>query len=86
MRFLKGEDLLVHYKVPEAEFFVQSFCGVCGSAMPSLGKDRGIAVIPFGSLDDDPGRSAEHHIFAGSKAHWYEIADDMPQFEAMRTS
>ncbi len=86
VRFLNGEELLVHYKVPEAEFFIQTFCRVCGSVMPSLKKDRSIAVIPLGSLDDDPGRGADDHIFAGSKAPWYEIADDLPQFDAMRTN
>ena len=86
VRFLKGEDLLVYYKVPQAEFFAQTFCGVCGSGMPSLKKDRGIAGVPLGSLDDDPGRGADEHIFTGSKAPWYEITDDLPQFYEIPTS
>jgi hypothetical protein len=86
VRFLKGEDLLVHYKVPEAEFFTQTFCRLCGSGMPSLKKDRGVAVIPLGSLDDDPCRGADNHICTSSKAHWYEIADDLPQFDEMPNS
>lgn len=86
VRFLNGEELLVHYKVPKAKFFIQTFCRVCGSGMPSLRKDRSIAVIPLGSLDDDPGRGADGHIFAGSKAPWYEITDDLPQFDARRTN
>ena len=85
VRFLKGEDLLVHYKLPEARFFGQTFCRVCGSGMPRLSQERGIAGIPLGSLDDDPGRGADDHIFTGSKAPWYEIAGDLPQHEEMPT-
>jgi hypothetical protein len=33
----------------------------------------------MGSLDDDPGRGPDHHIFTGSKAPWFEIADKLPQ-------
>ena len=38
-------------------------------------------VSPFGSLDDDPGRGSDDHIFTGSMAPWYTIADDLPQFD-----
>ena len=40
-----------------------------------------IAVIPMGALDDDPGRHADDHIFVGSAAPWYTIADALPRFE-----
>ena len=36
---------------------------------------------PFGSLDDDPGRGADDHIFVASKAPWHEITDDLPRFD-----
>jgi hypothetical protein len=36
--------------------------------------------IRLGLLDDDPGRRALCHFWAGSKAPWYEIADGLPQF------
>ena len=49
-----------------------------GRALP----ERKIAVIPLGSLDDDPGRGAQEHIYTGSKAPWYEITDGLPRFEA----
>ena len=45
-------------------------------------RDRGFAIIPFGSLDDDVGVQPQRHIFVGSKAPWFEITDDLPQFEA----
>jgi len=49
--------------------------------MPSLDAARGIAVVPLGSLDDDPGRGADDHIFVRSMAPWYAITDDLPRFD-----
>ncbi|MDP6564758.1 MAG: GFA family protein [Alphaproteobacteria bacterium] len=83
LRFLKGEDLLAHYKVPEAKSFTSVFCRICGAGMPRLREETGTAMVPFGSLDDDPGRGAVDHIFTGSKAPWYDITGDLPQFDEM---
>ena len=79
LRFTRGGNGLVSYKVPEARFFMQVFCPDCGSPMPRIDRERGLAIVPMGSLDDDPGVRPQRHIFVGSKAPWYEIADDLPQ-------
>ncbi|MEE8165137.1 MAG: GFA family protein, partial [Myxococcota bacterium] len=34
-----------------------------------------------GLFDDDPGVKPALHMFVGSKAPWWEIGDDLPQFE-----
>lgn len=81
--FIQGEDNLTQYKVPEAEFFTQVFCKTCGSKMPRLDPGRGIAVIPFGSLDDDPDAKPVDHIYVDYKAKWHEITDDLPIFGEM---
>ncbi|MEM7120077.1 MAG: GFA family protein [Pseudomonadota bacterium] len=81
--FVRGEDKLVTYKLPEAKSFAQTFCSRCGSAMPRVNKEAGYAAIPFGSLDDDPGRGADDHIYTSSKAVWYDIEDDLPQYVAL---
>jgi hypothetical protein len=77
-RFLRGEKLLGAWKVPEAERFTQVFCSRCGSPQPA-----GIlrAVIPAGTLDDDPGPVPGIHIFTGSKSSWFPIRDALPQYE-----
>lgn len=80
VRFVRGEDLLTSYKVPEAKFFSHTFCRVCGSSMPRLDSGRQIAVIPMGSFDDDPGVRPQSHIFVDSKATWDDILDDLPAF------
>jgi hypothetical protein len=81
VRFTRGAELVASYKVPEARFFTQDFCRRCGSPVPRLDRERNFAVVPMGTLDDDPGISPQAHIFVGSKAPWYEIADGLPQYE-----
>ncbi len=80
--WLRGEDLVQSYKVPEAKFFANCFCGACGSKVPRVDPSRGLAVVPAGSLDHDPGARPGMHIFVGSKAPWHEIADALPRHEA----
>ena len=80
-RWLRGEDQLASYKVPEAERFTQWFCRTCGGKVPGVNVPRQRVVVPAGSLDDDPGAREELHIFVGSKAPWFEIADGLPQHQ-----
>ena len=81
-RWLRGEELLASYKVPEAERFTQTFCRTCGSKMPRVDRERKRVGLAAGSLDDDPGAREELHVFVGSKAPRYDIPDDLPQHEA----
>lgn len=81
LRFTRGEELLVTYKVPEARHFKHAFCRTCGSSMPRKDAERGIAIVPMGSLDDDPGVRPGSHIYVGSRAPWDPITDGLPQFE-----
>ena len=81
-RWLRGEELVVSYKLPEAERFTQAFCRTCGAKVPHVSVQRGRVAVPAGSLDDDPGAREALHIFVGSKAPWYEIADGLPQHVA----
>jgi hypothetical protein len=82
-RFTRGEAQIVEYKVPEAQHFTNAFCGNCGSATARVSRERGFVVVPAGSLDTDPHIQPLGHIFVGSKANWFDITDDMKQFEAM---
>ena len=79
-RWLRGEELVASYKVPEAKTFTHSFCSVCGGGVPRVSVERSRVVIPSPGLDDDPGARPELHIFVESKAPWHEISDDLPQY------
>lgn len=63
----------------------RAFCRRCGSAL-SFEADGDAFVYPnAGSLDDaGAGLALRSHIHTGSKAAYYEIADNLPQFDAER--
>lgn len=57
------------------------FCGECGSpliskrdAMPEVVRVR------VGTLDTPLAHGPQAHIYVGSKADWYEIHDELPQY------
>jgi hypothetical protein len=60
-------------------------CGVCGSLLFSVVRDGAYVHVAMGSLVDAPSIQPTKHIFVGSKAPWFEIADDLPQFEEYAT-
>jgi hypothetical protein len=73
-----GEELLRGWESSPGVH--RMFAGCCGSplykrreAVPAL------LAIRLGSLDSDPGQTAEAHIFVSSKAPWVEIRDGLPQ-------
>jgi hypothetical protein len=88
--WLQGEELLTYYEATPG--YRRGFCRVCGSpvlnraephsrlaiAHPPTLSEFGIALA---TLDDDPGVRPESHIFVGSKAPWFDITDDLPQYE-----
>ena len=79
-RFLRGEDLIQSYQPPGGGYS-PTFCRVCGSSAPWVVQERRLVLVPAGLLDDDPGVRPALHMFVGSRAPWWEITDDLPQFE-----
>ncbi len=56
------------------------FCTLCGSRLPIVMEEYQHVAVPAGLLDDDPGIRPALHIWVGSKAPWFDICDDLPQF------
>ena len=56
-------------------------CARCGSLLFSIVRDGEYVHVALGSLADPPSLRPTKHIFVGSKAPWFEITDDLPQFE-----
>jgi hypothetical protein len=54
---------------------------VCGSLLYSLVRDGQYVHVALGSLVDAPTTRPSCHIFVGSKAPWFTITDDLPQYE-----
>lgn len=76
--YTRGAEVLQLFTLPEAPRFSYAFCSACGSSLPRPA--AGPVGIPMGTLDDDPGLRPQLHIFVGSKAPWFEITDDLPQY------
>ena len=55
-------------------------CRTCGSFLYSVVRDGAFVHVAMGSLVDDPTIQPSEHIFVGSKASWYPIHDDLPQY------
>ena len=56
-------------------------CAQCGSFLFSVVRDGAFVHVAMGSLTDAPAIRPTKHIFVGSKAAWFEITDDLPQFD-----
>jgi hypothetical protein len=81
LRWLGGAELAESFDIPDAKDFTVYFCRVCGSPLPPPAESDAYVVIAAGPLDADPRARERMHIFTGSKAPWYEIADDLPQYD-----
>jgi hypothetical protein len=56
-------------------------CGICGALLFSVVRDGAYVHVGLGSLVDTPSIRPTEHIFVGSKAHWFEITDQLPRFD-----
>lgn len=65
-----------------SEFARRGFCGECGSSLFWQPDQQDSTGILAGSLDTPTGLKTIGHIFVGEKFDFYEITDDVPQFEA----
>ena len=80
-RLIRGKELLRKYKNEAG--VVRAFCMRCGSSLFGKPFDEpgpGFDTIYVGVLDDDPGVRPMMHFYTKSKASWFEITDDLPQF------
>lgn len=77
---VKGAEFLSTY---ESEAGVQRiFCSKCGS--PIIGRRENAPEtvrVRIGTLNTPLKTKASGHIFVGSKAEWYEIHDEIPQYQ-----
>ena len=56
-------------------------CAACGCFLFSVVRRGDYVHVGMGSLIDAPSIRPSAHIFVGSKAPWFEITDDLPQFD-----
>jgi hypothetical protein len=56
-------------------------CAQCGSLLFSVVRAGAFVHVAMGTLVDDPRIRPGAHIFVGSKAPWFTITDDLPQYD-----
>jgi hypothetical protein len=75
---VRGEDNLLIYGDPAAH---DAHCKRCGSLLYSVVRAGAYVHVAMGTLVDAPSIRPTAHIFVGSRAPWFEITDDLPQYE-----
>jgi hypothetical protein len=81
--WLKGEELLGRYEVPDAKHFATSFCEKCGTSLPWLTKSGKAVVVPAGGLDGDPEIKPFQNIYYESRAEWYTDASELIKYDEL---
>ncbi|HEY4203913.1 MAG TPA: GFA family protein [Xanthobacteraceae bacterium] len=74
----KGHDKLKIFGGADGN---NTHCANCGSLLYSVVRDGAYVHVAMGTLMDDPAIRPTHHIFVGSKAPWFTITDDLPQYQ-----
>lgn len=84
VHLLQGGDLVKTYEAPVHDSppgYRSCFCGCCGSPVPDLNSATSWLEIPAGFFDDDPQIRPDKHIFVDVKSAWFDITDNLPQFD-----
>lgn len=78
---LEGNDALKSFSVNGVH---RVFCSQCGSPIISRRDAMPEAVrVRLGTVDTPIERGPEGHIYVDSKANWFEIHDDLPQYSEL---
>jgi hypothetical protein len=63
----------------------RGFCEECGSSVLFDEASSPKMSICAGTLDEPTGIREKAHIYVGSKGDYYDVADDLPQYETFPT-
>ncbi len=78
LRVTAGADRRLIYGQPSSH---DAHCARCGALLYSLVRDAAYVHVAMGTLRDAPSIRPSAHIFVGSKAPWFSITDDLPQYD-----
>lgn len=79
LEIMAGDPLRWYASSPSVK---RGFCAQCGGNL--FWKDAGsdVTYVTAGTLDRPTGLKLSAHIFAGSRADYYDIDDDLPRSDA----
>jgi hypothetical protein len=81
LQIKSGQDSIKYFRKTEESNM--AFCERCGSSLFTEKTSKGLIHLRLGTLMDSPSLKPQAHVLVGSKAPWFEITDDLPQFEGM---
>jgi hypothetical protein len=82
LEIIDGEDTILVIGEADAN---DTRCAACGSLLFSVVREGAYVHVALGSLVDTPSIRPREHIWVSQKASWFEIADDLPQYEEFPT-
>jgi len=82
-QWLKGENAVGRFELPEVKHFATCFCTKCGSSLPWLTKSAKAVIVPAGTLDEDPMEKPKHNIYYSDKASWYIDTSKLTKYDEL---
>jgi len=79
-QLVTGEQAIREYESRPGKY--RAFCSHCGSQLYSrVDAIPGILRLRIGVINEPLNKGPAQHVFVGSKSDWFEITDQIPQFE-----
>lgn len=82
LKWICGEDHVRLFNLPSTRHR-NSFCSVCGSALPDVQMNGRLLKVPAGSLDSPVRIRPDAHLFFSSRANWDEALEKIPTVERL---
>ncbi len=81
--WLRGQEQVGSYALPNTKYFATAFCKQCGSSLPWRPQAGKIIVVPAGTLEGHPGIEPDKNIFYASKACWFRNPGELAMFDGL---
>ena len=76
---IKGEEHLKSFESSKGKH--RYFCSNCGTQVYAKREGTSHIILRLGSLDNAEGLIEKSHIWVSDKASWYEINNDLPEYQ-----
>ncbi len=81
-KITQGQEYIEQYQA--SLNVIKTFCRNCGSNLVTIYPRReNLLGLPIAGCEGKLDQYQEFHIYTGSKASWWQIRDNHPQYEAM---
>ena len=79
--WITGEELVSTYEADFPNSLKRSFCTNCGAYLGEPYCEGNHVVLAASTLDTDPGVRPTFHEYVAHKAPWFEITDNLKQYD-----